>query len=290
MHKVILGLMVFIQAGLLQAQTRLVSTEWLAKNLQNKDVVLIDMSDEFQYQRFHIPGAINLPYGYLNKNLKGVSLSAGQSQIIKILGQIGISQDSNVIAYDDTGGLNAARLLWELDQLGHPKKAMLNGGLVKWIREGRKISYQIPAMKPVTYKPKRTGSSATASLTDVEQEKPNSKTMLLDVRSEEEYLGNPRYPRSGHIPGAKWWEWDQAVNFDGNFTLKKAGQLKRSLATLGLTDQKQPVIVYCHSGHRAAHAWFTLRELGFKNVRVYDGSMKEYELHKELPLTMGNEP
>jgi len=290
MQKVILGLILLVQAGLLQAQTPLVSTEWLANNLHNKHIVLIDMSDGFQYQRFHIPGAINLPYGYLNTDLKGVSLSAGQSQIIKILSQIGVTQDSYVIAYDDTGGLNAARLLWELDQLGHPQKAMLNGGLVKWIREGRKVSYQAPPIKPVTYRAKLTGSSATANLTNVEQANRNGKTLLLDVRSEEEYLGNPRFPRSGHIPGAKWWEWDQAVNFDGDFTIKKAEQLKTSLAKLGLTDQQQSVIVYCHSGHRASHAWFTLRELGFKNVRVYDGSMKEYEQHKDLPLKMGRQP
>lgn len=290
MQKVILGLIVLIQAGLLQAQTRLVSTEWLANNLNNKDIVLIDMSDGLQYQRFHIPGAINLPYGYLNKNLKGVSLSAGQSQIIKLLGQVGISQDSYVIAYDDSGGLNAARLLWELDQLGHPQKAMLNGGLVKWIREGRKISYQEPAIKSVPYKPKLTGSSATASLIDVEPAKRNGKSVLLDVRSEEEYLGDPRYPRSGHIPGAKWWEWDQAVNFDGDFTIKKAEQLKKELAKVGLTDQQQPVTVYCRSGHRAAHAYFTLRGLGFKNVRVYDGSMNEYEKHNDMPLKMGRQP
>ena len=157
---------------------------------------------------------------------------------------------------------------------------MLDGGLVKWIREGRKVSYQLPTIKPVTYKAKQTGTLATASLADVAPAKPSSKTVLLDVRSEEEYLGNPRYPRSGHIPGAKWWA----------FTIKQTEQLRQSLAALGVTDQQQPVTVYCHSGHRAAHAWFTLRELGFKHVRVYDGSIKEYEQHKDLPLTLGRQP
>jgi thiosulfate/3-mercaptopyruvate sulfurtransferase len=267
----------------------LVETEWLAENLKNPEIVLIDMSDNLQYQRFHIPGAVNLPYSYLNQSKNKVSLSIGQDLLVKLLGQLGITQQTHVIAYDDTGGLNAARLLWELEQLGHPKMSLLNGGLVKWIREGRMVAYQQPTIRPRTYTPRKTGQQATATLNDVSSAGKN-ETLLLDVRTPEEYTGNPRYPRTGHIPGARHWPWDQALDLNKGFTLHDARFLQQELHEAGLTNKKQPVIVYCRSGHRATHAYFTLRELGFENVRVYDGSMKEYEQHKELPLKMGNEP
>ena len=289
-RKFVLMLIVLHQSSSLFATQNLVETDWLAKNLNNTNIVLIDMSDGLQYQRFHLPGAINLPYEYLVKSKNKVSLSIGQNQLIKLLGQIGVTQQSHVVVYDDTGGLNASRLLWELEQLGHPKVSLLNGGLVKWIREGRKVSHQTPVLRPTTYTPKKTGNGATANLNDILQQSQNKNTLLLDVRSPEEYTGNPKHPRTGHIPEARHWQWDQALNIDNGFTLHDTDYLKQELGKAGLTNNNQPVIVYCRSGHRAAHTYFTLRQLGFENVKLYDGSMKEYERQKELPLNIGKEP
>ena len=294
MRKIILSLILLLAASLLWSAPgttqNLVETDWLAANINNTNLILVDMSDGMQYQRFHLPGAINLPYQYLTQSKNKVSLSIGQQQIIKLLGQLGITQQTYVIAYDDMGGLHATRLLWELEQLGHPKMSLLNGGLVKWIREGRKISYQIPALQAKTYTAKKTGAEATATLNNVSPKTQDKNTLLLDVRSPEEYIGNPRYPRTGHIPGAKHWQWDQALDIDAGFTLHDNSYLKQELAKAGLTDPKQAVIVYCRSGHRAAHTYFTLRQLGFENVKLYDGSMKEYERQKGLPLKLGKEP
>jgi thiosulfate/3-mercaptopyruvate sulfurtransferase len=267
----------------------IVETGWLAKNLDKPGIVLIDMSDDLQYQRFHLPGAINLPYHYITQSKNKVSLSIGQKQLIKLLGQISVTQDSHVIVYDDTGGLHASRLLWELEQLGHPNMSLLDGGLVKWIREGRKISFQAPSFKAKIYTPVKTSSHASATLSDVTAAK-DKKTLLLDVRTPEEYQGNPKYPRTGHIPGAIHWEWDQALNLDKGFTLQDKGYLKQQLDKAGITDKNQPVIVYCRSGHRAGHTYFTLRQLGFENVKLYDGSIKEYEQNKALPLKLGKQP
>ena len=80
------------------------------------------------------------------------------------------------------------------------------------------------------------------------------------------------------------------MNIDGGFTLHKKDFLKNELAKAGLTDTKQAVVLYCRSGHRASHAYFTLRHLGFENVKLYDGSMKEYEQKKALPLKKGKQP
>ena len=114
--------------------------------------------------------------------------------------------------------------------------------------------------------------------------------VIIDVRTPEEYVGHPRYPRSGHIPGAQLWPWDQAVDFDQGFVIDRQNKLKQELGQLGLKDPEQPVVLYCRSGHRASHSYFTLRQLGFKNVKIYDGSMKEYEKIKSEPLIKGKRP
>ena len=290
MKKTILVLSFLFIANNVLAGSFLVSTDWLAKNMNKPEIVLIDMSDNLQYQRFHLPGAINLPYHDINKKVKGVSLSIGQSQLVKLLGLIGINASSHVVIYDDTGGLHAARLLWELDQLGHSKVSILDGGLVKWIRENRKVSAAVPKPRPTSYKPAKTGNAATATLDTINTAVKSKNALMLDVRTEEEYLGSPKHKRSGHIPGAHWWEWDQGVNFDAGFVMQDRNKLLDSLGKAGLKDKKQNVIVYCRSGHRASSAYLTLRELGFENVKLYDGSMKEYAQQKNLPLKMGKEP
>ena len=100
----------------------------------------------------------------------------------------------------------------------------------------------------------------------------------------EEYNCQPRNKRSGHVPGAKLWSWDRSVAFDKGFTRKPVPELMASLEVAGVTDKTKPVITYCRSGHRASQSYLTLRALGFEDVRLYDGSMLEYERDKSAPL------
>ena len=264
----------------------LVSTEWLDQHRADKQIVIIDMSDTFQYQRFHIPGARHLPYGLLNQQTRqGVSYSVGSETVAKILGQLGVTPAHTVVIYDDTGGLNAARLYWELQRLRHINVALLDGGLVKWIRQGRNISWTSIETTPTTYPIRQVNSFLLGEKNDI-----TKAELLLDVRSKEEYLGYPQVPRSGHIPGARHFAWDNAVDFAKDFTMKPASELKAELATLGIADPHQEVTVYCQSGHRAAHTFFTLKRLGWNKLRLYDGSMAEYEQDKSKQLKRGARP
>ena len=272
--------------NLAYASNFMVETKWLAEHKNDANLVLIDMSDSTQYQRFHIPGAINLPYQALNQvNKKRVSLSVGPDTIIRFLGLLGIKRNSQVIIYDDMGGLNASRLFWELQRLQHNNVALVNGGLVKWILEGRKVNNIPVEPKPTKYiidvKP---NNSPLATLSDI-----TGKATILDVRSQEEYVGHPKQKRSGHIPGAHWWSWESSVDFASGFQHKSVGSLMDSLKQLGITNKKQELIVYCRSGHRASQSYFTLRNLGFTNVKLYDASMAEYQ-QSNKPLTKGIKP
>lgn len=283
----LVGLLLFAQHA---SATSKVSTHWLEEHLNDTNLLLVDMSDDIQYQRFHIPGAVHLPYAAINYTTQhGVTLSIGRERLIKLLGLLGASGESQIVIYDDLGGLNASRLYWELERLGHSRVALLDGGLVKWILEGRKVTNKPAQPVSISYQPTgKPGVANLASLMDIRRLPTDA--VLLDVRSQQEYIGAPRQARSGHIPGARWWPWDGTVEFTADFRLKPPTELKRQLQALGVTNTNTPIYLYCRTGHRASQAYFVLRQLGFSQVRLYDGSMAEYSQDNQLPLVTGLTP
>lgn len=291
--------MVFIVMNWLFAQSVyaaeiVVDTNWLAEHLESEDVVLIDMSSDYtQYQRFHIPGAIYLGYDNLIQYRKKdkVAFSIDNETLYKLLGLLGISQNSHVVIYDDMGGLNAGRLYWNLERIGHQKISIVDGGLVKWVLEGRTVDNKPVKPERALYTPNKTSVDNVVDLAKLAQLMQHNKARLLDVRTREEYIGYKKYPRTtGHIPGASFWPWENNVDFGGGFVLKDNNTLERALKELGVTQKDEPLVVYCQSGHRAAQSYMTLKKLGYKNVRLYDGSMAEYSQHKNLPIKQGNIP
>jgi thiosulfate/3-mercaptopyruvate sulfurtransferase len=246
------------------------------------------MSDATQYQRFHVPGAVHLDYSDLvMRRRDGVSVRAPDKHIVKLLGSLGISADTHIVVYDDIGGLNVGRLYWELERLGHKKVSVVRGGLVKWILEGRNVTNQAVKPNAAVYVASGKGKENNIELEDVLKISSNGGAVLLDVRSEDEYVGHPRFPRTGHIPGSLWWPWENNVDFDNAFVNKDGAVVQSVLDKLGIKDKDEQLVVYCRSGHRAAQAYLTLRELGYSNVKLYDGSMAEYTSHKTIPLEKG---
>lgn len=282
-------ILVCIPAGSYAAgSTVFVDTDWLASHKDDNNVVVVDMSSATQYQRFHVPGAVHLDYGDLviRRNDR-VSVRLPDKDLVKVLGSIGITADSHVVMYDDTGGLHAGRLFWELERLGHKKMSVVRGGLVKWILEDREITNKPVKANKTVYQPAGAGRDNSVDMQEVIQAASNSSVVLLDVRSEEEYTGNPEFPRTGHIPGALWWPWENNVDFDNAFVNKQPGAIQSVLDKLGIKNKQQPLIVYCRSGHRAAQSYMTLRDLGYENVSLYDGSMAEYGRYRNNPLEKG---
>lgn len=293
MLKKILFIFLFIQANIaFSASSFLVDDNWLQKNLNSPSVRLIDMSDSTQFQRFHIPGATHLPYSAINnRNKKGVSLSVGKNHMIKILGLLGIKAKHHVVIYDDMGGLHASRLFWELEKIGHKNISILNGGLVTWILSGKKVTADIKNTTKTQYVAStKSGRNNVVEVEEILKTKYDNKNILLDVRSKDEYVGHPRDPRGGHIPNAKWWEWSQAVNFENAFKMQNTTTLTKQLQQVGLNNKKTPITLYCRSAHRASQSYFTLRQLGYTNVKIYDGSMAEYGKIKSAPLKKGLAP
>jgi len=275
-----------------QAAPVLVDSVWLEQHLKDKKVVVVDMTDDdLQYTRFHLPGAVRLAYDELlmprNPGKPAARLDDGR--FAALLGRLGIARDTHVVIYDDMGGLNAGRLFLELERIHHPEVSVLDGGLVKWVLSGNRVD-NIPHLRaPVPYQSGKERRSNLVTATDIKGAS-RQPPVLLDVRSRDEYAGNPKDARSGHIPGAQWWPWEQSIGMNSGFIFHETDKLEMSLDKFGLKDRQAPVVLYCQSGHRASQSYLTLRHLGFNNVRVYTGSMLDYLLDKTAPLTRGAAP
>jgi thiosulfate/3-mercaptopyruvate sulfurtransferase len=284
---------VLLCTGAAQAAPVLVDSAWLEEHLQDSQVVIVDMTDDdLQYTRFHLPGALRLAYHeLLQPRVPGKPAARlDDAQFAALLGRLGIARNTHVVIYDDMGGLNAGRLFLELERLQHPALSVLDGGLVKWVLEGRRVDNIPHLRKPASYRPGKAQRANLATLTEVKQASAQAAPVLLDVRSRDEYTGSPKEKRSGHIPGARWWPWEQAISMENGFTFRETGRLESSLGQFGLRDKHAPLILYCRSGHRASQSYLTLRHLGFENVRVHAGSMLEYALDAAAALTRGAAP
>lgn len=277
-HVFVLLVILFLSAGGLAAEPILVDSDWLAHRLEDPQIVLVDMTlDPYQYRRFHLPGARYLPPSALTrKNELGVKGRTSDRQLYRLLGQLGITADSHVVIYDDMGGLEAGRLFWELEHIGHDRVSVLDGGLVKWIRERRPIAFDKPDWRRAHYRPPGDGRANQIDLAGIVDVMTEPSVTLLDVRTPEEYRGIPTDPETGHIPGARLWPWEQAVDFEDGFTMQDAGKLRASLLGVGVEETGSDIVLYCRSGHRAAQTYLTLRYLGFERVRLYEDSMAEF--------------
>lgn len=261
----------------------LVDTQWLAQHLKDPDLRVIDMRNSpDEYAAGHIPGAVYLSVNQVRLALKdsGFAMSPDYD-IEERLGQLGITKETMVIAYDDQGGLNASRLFFTLEYVGHKKAALLNGGITKWVAEARPLSKTaLPVGKRAYRVQPETHRVATARWIVSNLGRPN--VALADARSAAEFRGEDlRAKRGGHIPGAVNIEWTQ--NLAADKTFRPAEELSALYERAGVTKDKT-VIAYCQTMHRGAMTYFVLRLLGYPDVRGYDRSWSEWGNDPALPI------
>ncbi len=268
-----------------------VSTKWLNNNLEK--VTLIDMSERGAYQKFHLPGAIWVNYDWLIKSQDGLSLSGGPKYMARVLSQLGISNDTHVVIYDDVGGMEASRLYWELKKLNHSKVQILDGGSINWVLHGHKVTQALP-QKPQMAQYQLPKKDYTNQLTADKDETlaaiKDDTITLIDTRTKQEYQGHPKQKQSGHIPGAVWFEWSDAIDVHSGFKQLDDSKILKQLSQVGIKEKSQPIILYCNTAHRAARTFTMLKSLGFSDIKLYDGSTQEYSLDKSLPFKLGIQP
>jgi len=269
----------------------LVTTEWIADHAKDKGLRVVEVDvDPSAYEKGHIEGAAGWNWkrdlqDQLNRDV------AGKEELAELLGKTGITPDTNIVLYGDNNNWFAAYAYWALKYYGHDKVQLVDGGRVKWEKEGRQYSTEAPSYPATSYHFHAAPDESIRAYRDHVLSR-IGKIGLVDVRSPKEYSGELLAPenlpqegaqRGGHIPTAVSIPWGTAVNTEDG-TFKSVDELKEIYGGKGITPGKE-VIAYCRIGERSAHTWFVLKELlGYPDVKNYDGSWTEWGSSIRVPI------
>ena len=271
----------------------LVSTDWVAAHLNDPTIRIVESNeDHLLYPSGHIPGAVQVDWvADLNDPLRRDYLQ--REGFEKLMSRIGAPRDTTIVFYGDKNNWWATYAFWVFQLFGHTNAKVMDGGRLKWEKEGRELTREVPSYPPTTYTAPERDDTKIRIFRDEVLKKLGTGTKLVDVRSPQEYSGErthmPEYPqegvlRGGHIPGAKSVPWARAVNpEDGTF--KSAGELRAIYEQEQGLKPTDDVVAYCRIGERSSHTWFVLSYLlGYPNVRNYDGSWTEWGNSVNVPI------
>ncbi len=264
----------------------LVSCEVLAGHLADPQWRIFDcrhqLSDtaygEQAYAKGHLPGAF---FMHLDRDLSspmngrnGRHPLPDLQRLAGKLGAAGVSKATQVVVYDDAGGMVAGRLWWLLRWLGHDRVALLDGGIGQWVKEGRPLSTDVPKAGPAVfeYKPRDWVVSADAVLANIAEQ----KFCVVDARAPDRFRGENETmdPVGGHIPGARNRFFRDNLDADGLF--RPATELRREFLALLAGKAPEQAVMQCGSGVSACHNILAMDLAGLPGARLYAGSWSEW--------------
>ena len=258
-----------------------VTTEWLAANLDNPDLVVVEVGAAQTPNQPHIPGALFVhidaivEHGWPPDELPDVDT------LRHAFGNAGVGDEGRIVLYS-RNPLHATRAWFTLDYLGQSHRAaILSGGFGKWQAERRPVTMARAPHLPKTLTA-RAHRSRVISHADMRFED-LTNFVLIDARPADEFYGLRRghdVARRGHIPNAHCLPWQNNLEADGTF--RPARELRRQYAELGATLDSR-LVVYCRTGMEASMPYFVLRSLGY-DVVLYDGSFTEWSRDPHAPV------
>ena len=271
----------------------LVSADWVHERLKDPTVRIAESNeDPLLYSSNHIPGAVEIDWTRdLNDPVRRDYLD--QRGFGNLIQRIGANQDTTIVLYGDKNNWWATYAFWVLQLFGHVRAKVMDGGRLKWSKENRPLTREVPKYQPSQYQARERDDTHIRVFRDQVLEHLPRKLPLVDVRSPEEYRGErlhmPEYPnegalRGGHIPGALSIPWGRAVNQEDG-TFKDAVELRKIYIEENKLQPTDDIIAYCRIGERSSHTWFVLTYLlGFHKVRNYDGSWTEWGNLVQVPI------
>lgn len=272
----------------------LVTPDWLAANLGSPGVVVFESTKYLPnegkdgrqaYLAAHIPGARYFDLDLIadtDSELPHMAPAAGR--FAKLVGALGVSNDSTVVFYDQNATMWATRGWWMMGLFGHDNATVLDGGLAAWREAGHPVeSGEPPAPTPAKFTP-RLRAERLRGLADMLE----TEALVLDARGAPRFAGSSPEPRPGvtpgHMPGAVNLPYSLLLAPDGRFL--PPADLRGRLASMGV-DGSRPVITTCGSGVSATVITMALKRAGFPQGAVYDGSWSEWGADPTTPKETG---
>ncbi|MGL1834540.1 sulfurtransferase [Rhodocyclaceae bacterium SMB388] len=276
----------------------LIGVRELTRHLDDPGWCVVDCRHELTDPEFgraayaagHIPGAI---FMHLDEDLAGSMTGTNGRHplpdpegLVERLGRLGISNDAQVVAYDDAGGMFAARLWVLLRWLGHHKVAVLDGGFGAWRDDSQPLETLVPARRPVRYKP--TLQPLMVDLDHVMAHLHHPDMCIIDARSPDRFRGENETldPVGGHIPGAINRFFRDNLE-SGHF--KSSQQLRSEFLSLLREHVPSQVVHQCGSGVTACHNLLAMEHAGFSGTRLYAGSWSEWCADPARPIATGQD-
>ena len=273
----------------------LVSTEWLASQLDANDLSVFDASwympaeardARAEYRSAHIPGACFFDIDAIadpESTLPHMVPSTARFE--QMLGALGVSADQRLVFYDQKGIFSAARAWWLMRLFGHARCAVLDGGLPKWRREGRALqSGAEPAAASAVYRAS-LNARYLRGLGDVLENLHSGREILLDARSLDRFHARVPEPRpgvrGGHVPGSRSLPFTELLSSEQ--TLLPPARLRALFKERGV-DEHSAVVTSCGSGLTAAVLNLGLEVAGLPMGALYDGSWSEWGTRAETPI------
>jgi len=273
----------------------LVSTEWLAQHLGQPDLVVVDASWHMpatgrsgrdEYLEAHIPGARFLDIDALSdRSNPAPHMLPAAAEFGRAMEALGVGRDDRIVVYDNSPLRTAARGWFMLRHFGADQVAILDGGLQKWVAEGRPTEAGDPPHRDARFDAGERQDEVVAKQHILSG---SVDAPLLDARGTARFEGSEADPRPGvapgHIPGARNLPFATLYNEDGTF--KDPAELRRLFDAAGI-DPARPFVATCGSGVTANSLIFAARLLGSDSARLYDGSWSEWGADPATPKAVG---